>query len=85
MRHTLATAQTRKQVETLVKQIETERYPGLGKVYATRWGNITVSVTDTDSGEKVLSGVTAGGKWSVQVSADIAQHFNLPLWKDITV
>lgn len=82
MRHTLATAQTKRQVSALVARIETERYPNLGKVYETRWGTISVSVTDTDTGEKVLSGITAGGKWSVQVSTDIAEHFKLPLWKD---
>lgn len=72
--NTLATAQNKRQVNALVAQLE-----ALGDT-ETRWGNTTVSVKR--NGVKILGGATAGGKWCVQVSTDVAEQFKLPLWKD---
>lgn len=77
--HTLASVQTRKQLDALIARIEART---AGRACSVRWGNISVSVLD--NGAKVLSSITANGRqWSVQVSADIAAELSLPLWKDI--
>lgn len=76
--HTLSTPQTRKQVAALVARIQA-LYPGS----TTRHSTFITVVQCED--KKLLSAVTAGGKWSVQVSTNIAEELALPLWKDMTI
>lgn len=73
--HTLAIAQTLKQLTALVTRIQ-----ALHPSATVRNSNFIIVVHCDD--KKLLSAATAGGKWSVHVSANIAEEFKLPLWKD---
>ena len=73
--HTLSQAQSKRNLKALVAMI-VAAYPGA----VVSEGSITLLVKH--EGRKLLSAITAGGPWSVQVTTDIAERFMLSLWKD---
>jgi hypothetical protein len=74
--NTLAQAQTRAQMNALVRTLQLKGMTvGRGPSY--------VSACDKD-GKKKLSAISARGTlWSTQMDAELAKELNHPLWKDM--
>lgn len=70
--HTLATAYSTKQLDALIAANPDWKVESFA----------TSRVAHDANGVRVLSAIKPRGKWSVQVSASVAERMSLPLWKD---